>query len=244
MTAVRKLIVTETKLMLREAGWAFTVGIPLFILVVFGFIPGDGTAAGAGGQAGLAPLVATTLAVNLGLVGLYMLPTSLATYREKGVLRRLSTTPVHPAALLVVQLLLQLALAAVSAVLLLAAGRLLFDVPMPPRLPAMLGTFALGGAAIFAVGLLIAAVAKTGKSANGIGVLLYFPSAFLAGLILPRAIMPEGLARVGEFTPLGALRRSLQDAWEGAGPDPLLLAIMAAYAVVVTMAAARLFRWE
>jgi ABC-2 type transport system permease protein len=56
--------------------------------------------------------------------------------------------------------------------------------------------------------------------------------------------MPEGLARVGEFTPLGALRQSLQDAWAGVGPDPLLLAIMAAYTVVVTMAAARLFRWE
>ena len=244
MRALLKLAVTETKLLLREPGWVFTVGIPLFVLVVFGVIPGDAPGAAAGGPSGRELLVSTTLAVNLGLVALHMVPTTLAGYREKGILRRLSTTPLHPAALLAVQLVLQLVLALVSAVLLIGVARLAFGVALPARLPALLGVFTLGASAMFAIGLLIAAVAPTGQLANGIGVLLYFPSAFLAGLMLPKALMPTPLARAGELTPLGALRQSLQDVWHGAGPDPLLLAIMAGCAVVVAVAAARWFRWE
>jgi ABC-2 type transport system permease protein len=242
MTGLRKLLATEAKLMLREAGWVFTAGIPVFVLVVFGLVPA-GAGADAGG-AGLELLVAMTMAINLGLVALYMVPTTLATYRERGILRRLSTTPVHPATLLTVQLVLQLALALASAALLVVVARVAFDVALPRGVPALLGVYALGTVAMFAVGLLIAAVAPSGRLANGIGVLLYFPSAFLAGLMLPKDLMPAALARAGEFTPLGALRQSLLDAWHGAGPDPLLMAIMAGYALIVSVAAARLFRWE
>jgi ABC-2 type transport system permease protein len=38
------------------------------------------------------------------MLALFTIPTYLGTYREKGVLRRLCVTPVHPATLLVAQL--------------------------------------------------------------------------------------------------------------------------------------------
>ncbi|MEV6039111.1 ABC transporter permease [Nonomuraea sp. NPDC052116] len=229
-----KLAIVELKLLTREPGAMFSLLIPLFIMVVFGSSIGPGDTV----------LLPMALAIAVGLVGLYMLPTTMATYRERGILRRLSITPVRPVNMLVVQLLLQLVLALTACALLVTVAGTVLKAHLPTRvLPGAL-VFLLGTAAMFAIGLLIAALAKNGRSANGIGVLLYFPMAYLAGLMQPAEQMPAFVARIGEFTPLGAFRQSLRDVWEGGAPSPLLLAVMAAYAVVVSMAAAKFFRWE
>ncbi|MER6950687.1 ABC transporter permease [Nonomuraea sp. NPDC000554] len=229
-----KLTIVELKLLTREPGAMFSLLIPLFILVVFGssIEPGDTT------------LLPMALSIAVGLVGLYLLPTTMAAYRERGILRRLSTTPVRPGNLLVVQLLLQLVLALTACALLLVVAGTVLGAHLPTRvLPGVLA-FLFGTAAMFAIGLLIAAVAPNGRSANGIGVLLYFPMSYLAGLIQPTDQMPDIVARIGEYTPLGAFRQSLRDVWVGGAPSPLLLAVMAAYALVISVAAAKFFRWE
>ncbi|GGO62455.1 ABC transporter permease [Nonomuraea cavernae] len=229
-----KLAIVELKLLTREPGAMFSLLIPLFILVVFGssLEPGDTV------------LLPMALAIAVGLVGLYLLPTTLATYRERGILRRLSATPVRPANMLVVQLLLQLVLAVVACGLLMTVAGTMLGAHLPSRGLLVAVAFLLGTAAMFAIGLLIAALAPNGRTANGWGVLLYFPMAFLAGLMQPKDQMPVILATVGEYTPLGAFRQSLQDVWAGGAPDPLLLMVLAAYALVISIAAARFFRWE
>ncbi|GAA2663856.1 ABC transporter permease [Nonomuraea recticatena] len=229
-----KLTVVELKLLVREPGSMFTILLPLFILVIFGssIPPGDTV------------LLPMTLAIAVGLVGLYLVPTTLATYRERGILRRLSTTPVRPRNLLIVQLLLQLVLAVTACALLIAVAGTVLGAHLPTRVVPVVVAFALGTAAMFAIGLLIAAVAPNGRTANGVGVLLYFPMAFLAGLMQPADKMPVILARIGEYTPLGAFRQTLQDVWAGASPNLLLLGVMAAYAVIISVAAAKFFRWE
>ncbi|KAB8185196.1 ABC transporter permease [Nonomuraea phyllanthi] len=234
MTGFSKLAQVEAKLLLRDPGAIFSMAIPLFILVIFsgGTSPGD------------TALPSMSMTIAVGLVGLYMVPTTLATYRERGILRRLSTTPVSPGALLGVQLILQLVFAMLAAGLLVAVSIVAFQAAQPARVAAMSAAFLLGTSAIFAIGLLIAATAASGRAANGIGVLLYFPLAFLGGLMQPKEAMPELLATIGEFTPLGLFRQAIHDAWSGAATQPLLLAIMAAYALVVGSVAARFFRWE
>jgi ABC-2 type transport system permease protein len=234
MPALTKLTTVETKLLLREPGSLVSVLIPLFILVVFGSSIGPGDTV----------LLPMALAIAVGLVGLYLLPTTMASYREHGILRRLSTTPLRPAVILAVQLVLQLVLVTAACGLLMAAATSLFGVGLPPRLPAALLVFLLGTAAMFAIGLLIAALAPNGRAANGIGVLLYFPMAFLAGLIQPVDQMPATLARLGEYTPLGAFRSALHQVWSGDAPSLVSLVLLAAYAVLVSAVAARCFRWE
>jgi ABC-type multidrug transport system permease subunit len=231
---MNKLAIVELKLLTREPGAMFSLLIPLFILVIFGssIEPGDTV------------LLPMALAIAVGLVGLYLLPTTMATYRERGILRRLATTPVRPGSMLLVQLLLQFVLALTACALLLAVAGAVLGAHLPTRvLPGAL-TFLLGTAAMFAIGLFIAAVAPNGRAANGIGVLLFFPLAYLAGLMQPTDQMPAIVARLGEYTPLGAFRQSLGDVWAGAAPSPLLLGVLAAYAVVISIAAARYFRWE
>ncbi|WP_213455994.1 ABC transporter permease [Rhizomonospora bruguierae] len=253
---MRALAIVETKLLLRQPAWLFTVVIPLFVLAVFGLTAGGGTDPGGGDAHGGAPatpagdsrsltgLAAMSVAIGIALVAFYQVPTTLASYREQGILRRLATTPVRPAALLAVQLVLQVGLAVVAGALIVASARLGVGVPLPRDPLAFAAAFVLGVAALFGVGLLIAALAPNGRAANGVGVLLYFPCAFLAGLMLPVAGMPPAVAAAGRFTPLGAFREALLAAWAGGRTDPLPLVIMAAWAIALAAAAARYFRWE
>lgn len=87
-------------------------------------------------------------------------------------------------------------------------------------------------------------MAPTAKAANAIGMLAFFPSLFLAGAWLPKHQMPELLSRIGDLTPLGAFRESVQDAWVGSTPDPVHLVALAVAAMVAGLAATKLFRWE
>ncbi|WP_017587671.1 ABC transporter permease [Nocardiopsis ganjiahuensis] len=233
MPVLAKLTHVETKLMVREPGAVFSLLIPLFILLVFG----------GGISEGDTFLMPMAVSMALGLVGLYLLPTTLATYRERGVLRRLSVTPVSPGNLLTVQLLLQLVMAVATAALLLVVGVGFLGARAPGPLGFLL-VFLLGTAAMFSVGLLIAALAPNGRAANGFGVLLYFPLAYLGGLMQPVEHMPDILAVVGRYTPMGALRQSLHELWNGGALEPLPLVTMAVYAVVLSLVAARSFRWE
>jgi ABC-2 type transport system permease protein len=234
MTGFPALSVIETKLLARDPGAMFSMIVPLFILIVFGSAtqPGDTTV----------PTMA--LIIGVALVGLYMVPTALATYRERGILRRMSTTPVSPGALLSVQLLLQLVFVVISSAVLVAVSGLVFGAAWPARPLTFVLIFLLGATALFAIGLLIAALAGSGRTANGVGVLLYFPLAFLGGLMQPKEAMPELLATIGEFTPLGAFRQAISEAWTGVAVQPMPLAIMGAYALLVGLAAVRFFRWE
>ena len=104
--------------------------------------------------------------------------------------------------------------------------------------------FLLTAGAAVAIGLVVAALAPSGKAANSIGTLLFFPSMFFAGLWTPREAFPEVLRRVGDLTPLGAGERAVHDAMTGSWPGWGSLAVLVAYTVVFGSAAARLFRWE
>jgi ABC-2 type transport system permease protein len=65
---------------------------------------------------------------------------------------------------------------------------------------------------------------------------------FAGGVYVPRFLLPDFLARIGEFMPPGV--GALQDAWTGTGPRPAHLAAMAVIAITAGTVAARVFRWE
>ena len=128
----------------------------------------------------------------LAMLAISVLPSYLATYREKGILRRLSTTPVRPSRLLQAQLAMGLAMALGAVTLVIGRRRRRRSTPPCPSSPlGFLVAFVLAAASLFAVGLLVAAVAPSGKAAAGIGTVLFFPLMFFAGLWVPREAMPD-----------------------------------------------------
>ena len=72
-------------------------------------------------------------------------PIRLATYREKGVLRRLSTTPAHPVRLLAAQLVASTwSISVVALVLLVVVANVAFGVPLPGQPLGYVVAFLLG----------------------------------------------------------------------------------------------------
>jgi ABC-2 type transport system permease protein len=245
-SAFRKLAATELRLYLREpVGIFWGFAFPLILLLVVGSIPFSQQASkDLGGLRFIDVYVPVLVAFVLAMLGLNALPPVLAAYREKGILRRLSTTPLPPSWVLAVQLAINLALAAITVILLVGLGHIAFNIGLPGQLAGFVLSVLLAAAALLGLGLLIAAVAPNGRVANGTGAILFFPMMFLAGLWLPRQAMPEALRHVSDFSPLGAAVQALQDSMRGQWPQTLSLAVLAAYAIVLSLAAVRLFRWE
>jgi ABC-2 type transport system permease protein len=244
---MRKLTATEFRLFARErVGLIWGVGFPLVLLIIFGNIPSfrKPVSAGLPGVSILDAYVPILIAFVVAMIALNVVPPVLAGYREKGILRRLATTPVGPRRVLAAQLIIDLGMIIVTMVLLLALARIAFHVPLPRQAGGFVLALLFVVAALLGLGMLIAAVASTGRAANAVGAILFFPMMFFAGLWLPIAAMPSFLRHVSHATPLGAAAQALQDSWQGHWPHSLQLITLAIYAVVFTVAAARLFRWE
>ncbi|ADB49048.1 ABC transporter permease [Conexibacter woesei] len=247
MSALARITAVEWKLLLRDPiSVGFAIGLPVALLLVFG-LPAESRepSADLGGDRAIDTVLPSgAFVLSFGMLAFFTLPFNLASYRERGILRRLATTPVRPSLLLVAQLVVNVAVAAVAGVLVLAIGPLALDMALPANPVGLLLALVLGAASLFGVGLMLAALVPRTRRLQAIGPLIYFPSLFLAGLWLPKDDMPAILATVGDLTPLSAFRETLQDAWIGDALDPLLLLVMVVWALGSAFVAARTFRWE
>ncbi|GAB7039648.1 MULTISPECIES: ABC transporter permease [Catenuloplanes] len=237
MRAWRLLIVAELTSVARDtAGLMIPIALPMLILVGNALhVPADALARY------VLPIVFATV---IGTVGIVNMPSFLAVYRTTGVLRRLAVTPVHPSAVLGAQLAagaLQVLAGVLLAALVAVAG---FGAAAPAAPLLTVAVLLLVTAAMFATGLVVAAVAPSANSAVAIGLALFFGIGTVGGMFGPVTRLPEPVARAGEALPFGAAVRVLGDAWAGAGPHPAGLLSLAVCTVVCGLLAVRLFRWS
>jgi ABC-2 type transport system permease protein len=244
--AFGKVVLNEFRLSYRRpVALVAGVGIPLVLMLIFGELPAfHQLVPGFGGYDIYDAYVPVLAMFALAMLALLGLPMPLASYRELGVLRRLSTTPVPPSWLLAAQAVVQFGVALAALVILFAVSMTAFGVPAPASIGGMLLSLALAIAGLFPVGLLIASVAKTANAASVIGRIAFFPLIFFAGLWLPRALMPTVLLDISNFTPLGAAVQALQASMLTGFPPTQPLLVLAGYAVVFGYLARRFFKWE
>jgi ABC-2 type transport system permease protein len=188
--------------------------------------------------------VPVLLMFGLAMLALMGLPVPLASYRELGVLRRLSTTPVPRSWLLAAQVVVQMCVAVTATFAMIVISITAFGAPAPKSPGGLVLSFLLAIAGLFPVGLLVAALARTANAASVIGRLTFFPLMFFAGLWLPRALMPVVLRDISNYTPLGAAVQAIQDSMQTGFPPAAPLLVLAAYALVFSFLARRFFRWE
>jgi ABC-2 type transport system permease protein len=244
--ALVKLSLTELKLLTRErVRLALPVAIPLILIIILGSIGSLRQPRAIYGGESFLDLYTTIMVVfGLALLALTNMPMILADYRERGVLRRLRTTPIGPVRVLAAQLVADLVVSVVMVALILAVARVGFGVPLPRQAGGFILAALLASAALLGAGLLVAAIAPTGRVARGIGALVFYPMMFFAGLWLPIPNMPATLQHISHATPLGAAVPALTAAAVGFWPTALQLLTMAGWALVFGLAAARFFRWE
>jgi ABC-2 type transport system permease protein len=244
--AFGKIVLNEARLTWRRpVGLIGGIGLPVVLLIIFGALPSfKQQLAAFGGQTifdAYVPILATFGVAMLALLGL---PLPLVTYRELGVLRRLSTTPVPPAWVLAAQAVVQGCVAVAGVVTVIVVAIVAFGAPAPASLAGLALSGAVTIAGLFSIGLLLAAVARTSTAANVIGRVTFFPLMFFAGLWLPRELMPHVLLDISNYTPLGAAVQAMQASMQTGFPPVAPLLVLAGYAVVFGYLARRFFRWE
>jgi ABC-2 type transport system permease protein len=245
-TAFGKIVLNEARLAWRRpVGLIAGVGLPVLLLVLFGELPAfHRTLAEIGGLTLFDVYVPVLLTFGLAMLALMGLPVPLASYRELGVLRRLSTTPVPRSWLLAAQVVVQMCAAVTATFAMIVISITAFGAPAPKSPGGLVLSFLLAIAGLFPVGLLVAALARTANAASVIGRLAFFPLMFFAGLWLPRALMPLVLRDISNYTPLGAAVQAIQDSMQTGFPPAAPLLVLAAYALVFGFLARRFFRWE
>ena len=244
--AFGKLLLNESRLAWRiPLGLGMGLGMPLLLLVVFAILPGTRQAQSMfGGVSYFTLTFPILLALTILVVSINVLPRSLIKYRETGILRRLSVTPVPPAWLLAAQIVINLAIAVAGLIILTAAGAAAFGLALPKNFPGFLLAYILTVISLFAVGLCIAAMIRNDALAQGIGGFLFFALLFFGGLWIPRPLMPPVLLDISNWTPLGASVDALQRAMQGSFPSPQSLLVLAACTIVFGYLALRFFQWE
>src|SRR5664280_1688505 len=239
-TAFGKILLNESKLAWRiPIGIGMGLGLPLLLLVVFAIIPG--TRQPSSDLGGFSYFALTFPLLLVMTVSIMVLPRNLIKYRETGILRRLSVTPVPPSWLLAAQVVINLAIIIVGFIILTAAGVTAFGLELPQNIPGFLLGYLLTVTTLFAVGLCIAALVRSDAVANGIGGILFFALLFFGGLWLPRPMMPAVLLNISNWTPLGASVDAMQRAMQGLSPSPQSILVLIAYTLVFGYLAVRYF---
>ncbi|SCK53859.1 MULTISPECIES: ABC transporter permease [unclassified Streptomyces] len=254
MRALQKMVKIETKLFLRDSATVmFGVLFPTGLLLGLGAVPAlREPSPETGGLRSIDIWAPTALVFGMVMIAVQHIPAVIATYRERGILRRLSTTPAHPRSVLLAQMIVAFASVVVSAALMIFFAWAVLDIAPPERPLEFAVAFVVGYATLLGLGMISAAVARTSSAANQIGTLLFVALMFFGGAFLPRVLMPDVLREIGEFIPPGL--QALTAAWSAeagevtatAGGQPfwLQIAVMAAIAVTASAIAAKFFRWE
>lgn len=171
---------------------------------------------------------------------------SVARFRETGVLRRLTASPVSPTSFIVGQILARLALALVQVALLLVFGLVLGgSVAGNPVWLFVLA--ALGNLTLLALGFAIAGRAPSVDAANNLAGLATMPMMFLSGMFFPVASLSVSMqlvAGVLPITPLVDAMRAVALDGAGLGDVHRQLAILAAWAPISVVLARLSFRFD
>lgn len=242
-----KLTWLEIKLLAREpVTLMFSFLFPILVLVLLGGIFGD-ERMGEGAFSGIKMMdwyVPAYIGLVIASIGTVSLPVHLASYREKGVLRRFRASGVSEAALLGSQLLVSLGVALVGALIITVVGLAAYDARIPASPAEVALAYVVGMYCFAAIGVLLASLAPTARAAQSIGLLLWFVLLFVSGTSAPLDRLPDWMVTLGKALPLYHVVLTLVDPWVGRGTDWMQLGIVAAIALAATLVSLRFFRWD
>lgn len=226
MRTLYKLTWVELKLFVREPfSLIFTLAFPMVLLVVLigSFQPNDPAF---GGHRPADYYLATYIGVVIGAAGLIALPVHLATYRERGVLRRFQASSVPTWVIIGSHLITGLMMAALSSAVLLLAATTIYGAALPHSLAPVAGAFVLATLSFQSIGLLLGTVLRTARAAQALGMLLFFPMWLLCGAGPPPEIMSAGMRQLSDVLPLTFAVRAIEQPWLGSTPRLLDLALL------------------
>jgi ABC-2 type transport system permease protein len=239
-----QMFLAETRMITRDtSGLLLPIGMPLLLMVMNGIGDSSDQVLPNGATVMNAILMPLTITMVVALVGVVNMPSFLSSYRKYGILKGLAVTPARPLMILLAQMVVSLAQVLVGVGVMMGVAAAFFGVTLPANLGWALLAGALLLAAMYGVGILIAALAPTTNAALALGLGAFFLMLALGGGFGQVAGLPDVLQTIGGALPYGAGNAALSAAWIGAVPETRHLVALGAWAVVTGGLAARFFRW-
>jgi ABC-2 type transport system permease protein len=230
MRGLLKLTWVELKLFLREpVTMVFTLILPLIILIVMGEVFGRSPAnnpyyRGVNAMDYYAPAY---IGVVMAAIGLVAIPVHLAAYRERGILRRFSASSLSVRSLFGSQVAVSFVIALVCVLVLMLAAVLIYHIQAVNSLPLVIGAALVAMLSFITLGIFLGFILPSARSAQGVGIVLFFLMFMISGAGPPRGVMSALMQDVGRVLPVWHATDLIQDAWLGYGWNVIASLVLA-----------------
>lgn len=247
MNILFRQTVLEYKLFIRSKdGLFWTLALPVFFIVLFGFIYGD-TKWDADGLRAIDHILPGIVVMALMTTGIMNTATGFVEERDKGIYRRLSVTPLKRQTVIGAQIITRYLLILVQTLVLLLIGVFAFNINITGSYVAFWFVLTLGGICFLALGFALTTLIRTAKSATPVSLIVFFVLLFLGGIFFPSDVMPKGLVYISQALPATSVNDALRavsvmgvglaDIWKE-------LAITGGWLVACLAISIKFFRWE
>jgi ABC-2 type transport system permease protein len=240
----------QNRLFLRNPFSAFfSLAFPLMFLLLFGSLNGGQRIAAQGGIRYAQFLTPGMLAFAVISTCYTNLAVTVAINRDEGLLKRVRGTPLPSWIYIASRILSAVWFALVAAVIMVAAGVLLFHVKLIGHLlPAAVVSLLLGAICFCALGIAIAALVPNGESAPVFANFTLFPILFISAVFFPIDTAPTWLRQIANFFPIrhfaGWIEATFNPLTNGGGFQTKDLLSLLVWTAVGMLVAVRRFQWE
>ncbi|MDD2468678.1 MAG: ABC transporter permease [Desulfobulbus sp.] len=165
--------------------------------------------------------------------------------RQRGIIRKLSTTPITRTDWILSSILHQIILAVISTTLMLLVSYIVFDVQL--SINAWLPLFIVLDVFTFVgIGMILTRLVREAQSASSAANAIMFPMMFLSGSFFPLEMMPDFLQKFAKVLPLYYLNEGLRAAmvFQDNGTALSNASTIGAVAAVVFILGITVTRWE
>ena len=176
--------------------------VPLAMIYLFGQVFGVNreSVAGNNGPSPMATQLVGGWAMQFLLFALVSSSNSLFEEKDRGLFQRILSGPVRPSAILWSKFFYGVCLGLFQLTVLFIAGHILFGIEILRSLPLLALVCVCAAATCSAFGMLLASVAQTSETAQGLSTLFILTMSALGGAWFPLRFMPESMQHLSRFT--------------------------------------------
>jgi ABC-2 type transport system permease protein len=177
--------------------------------------------------------------------GIIALAATATEFKRRGIIKRLSITPLTKIDWIIGNVLSQALLNLMLAAIMIAVGWLIFNVRVIPDAITIV-MILLGSIMFSGIGMALSGFIKDVEAASAIGNAIAFPMMFLSGTYFPIEMMPSYLRGISNVLPLTYLSQGLKSAMLYKDPEGIYInmAIVAVLAVAFIIVGALVTRWK
>jgi ABC-2 type transport system permease protein len=241
MTGLLALTPTELRLLVRD--WTvlvFAFVFPPLVMLILAGVFGTEATVGFFWQNPEHYYVTASIGVPVIALTLVGLPVALASYRERGVLRRLEASGVTPVQVVTAQAMVTIGLVVIAVATVLAVALPTYGIPRIVHPAQVVAGLAAGTLTLVLLGVAVGLAAPSARAAQAIGLLVFFPLYLLGGGGPPKGAMTGVMHQVADAIPSAI--PGIVDPWlglSGLGTQFVVLAGWAAVALAAVMWLAR-----